>query len=174
MGNNLDKAACYLSDFDSWLWFRITIIMPKSHLRTIKFEPLYFSVRHGIKKNTLRWFNELPGLKTTILWWSNNALGKQFLTLSKKSRNLGFSPHRKCFKSVCMHTQLLSHVQVFATPWTVAHQVPRSVEFFRQEYWSRLPFPIPGVLNVEEYRKEKSFLQLLSIVNLCQHLYSFF
>ena len=24
-----------------------------------------------------------------------------------------------------------------ATPWTVAHQAPLSVEFFRQEYWSR-------------------------------------
>ena len=73
-----------------------------------------------------------------------------------------------------MHIQLLSRAQLFETPWTVAHQVPRSVEFSRQEYWSGLPFPIPGVLNVEEYRKEKSFLQLLSKVNLRQHLYSFF
>ena len=29
-----------------------------------------------------------------------------------------------------------SHVQLFATPWTVAHQTPLSMEFFRQEYWS--------------------------------------
>ena len=28
-----------------------------------------------------------------------------------------------------------------ATPWTVGHQAPLSVEFPRQEYWSRLPFP---------------------------------
>ena len=33
-----------------------------------------------------------------------------------------------------------------ATPWTVAPQVPLSVDFSRQEYWSRLPFPSPGVL----------------------------
>ena len=33
-----------------------------------------------------------------------------------------------------------------ANPWTVAHQVPLSLEFFRQEYWSRLPFPSPGNL----------------------------
>ena len=32
------------------------------------------------------------------------------------------------------------------TPWTVVHQAPLSVEFFRQEYWSRLPFPTPGDL----------------------------
>ena len=29
------------------------------------------------------------------------------------------------------------------TPWTAAHWAPRSVGFFRQEYWSGLPFPPP-------------------------------
>ena len=37
----------------------------------------------------------------------------------------------------------LSHVQLFATPWTVDHQAPLSMEFSRQEYWSGLPFPSP-------------------------------
>ena len=32
------------------------------------------------------------------------------------------------------------------TAWTVAHQAPLSMEFSRQEYWSRLPFPSPGDL----------------------------
>ena len=40
----------------------------------------------------------------------------------------------------------LSHVQFFATLWTVAHQAPLSREFPRQEYWSGLPFPSPGDL----------------------------
>ena len=40
----------------------------------------------------------------------------------------------------------LSRVQLFATPWTVAHQAPPSMEFSRQEYWSGLPFPSPGDL----------------------------
>ena len=40
--------------------------------------------------------------------------------------------------------QSLSHVRLFATPWTVAHQAPRSMAFSRQEYWSGLPFPPPG------------------------------
>ena len=31
-------------------------------------------------------------------------------------------------------------------PWTVAHQVPPSMGFSRQEYWSGLPFPSPGDL----------------------------
>ena len=42
--------------------------------------------------------------------------------------------------------QLLSHVQLFATPWTVACQAPPSIGFSRQEYWSGLPFPSPGDL----------------------------
>ena len=39
-----------------------------------------------------------------------------------------------------------SHVQLFATLWTVAHQVPLSMGFSRQEYWSGLPIPPPGDL----------------------------
>ena len=35
---------------------------------------------------------------------------------------------------------------IFMTSWSVARQVPLSMEFFRQEYWSRLPFPTPGNL----------------------------
>ena len=31
-----------------------------------------------------------------------------------------------------------------ATPWTVAHQAPLSLEFSRQEYWNGLTFPPPG------------------------------
>ena len=41
---------------------------------------------------------------------------------------------------------VLSHVQLFATPWTVAHQAPLPMEFSRQEYWSEVPFPTPGHL----------------------------
>ena len=40
----------------------------------------------------------------------------------------------------------LSHVRLFVTQWTVAHQAPPSMEFSRQEYWSELPFPSPGDL----------------------------
>ena len=40
----------------------------------------------------------------------------------------------------------LSHVQLFATPWTVPLQAPPSKGFSRQKYWSGLPFPSPGDL----------------------------
>ena len=41
---------------------------------------------------------------------------------------------------------MLSHVQLFATPWTITYQVTPSMAFSRQEYWSGLPFPSPGDL----------------------------
>ena len=35
--------------------------------------------------------------------------------------------------------KLLSHVQLFTTPWTAAYQAPPSMGFSRQEYWSGVP-----------------------------------
>ena len=39
-----------------------------------------------------------------------------------------------------------SHIELFVTPWTVAHQAPLSMEFSKQEYWSGLLFLSPGDL----------------------------
>ena len=41
----------------------------------------------------------------------------------------------------------LSRVRLFETPWTVTYQVPLSMGFSRQEFWSGLPFPSPGDLS---------------------------
>ena len=49
---------------------------------------------------------------------------------------------------VGIYTYMLSHfscVQLFTTLWTVAHQAPLTMGFSRQEYWSGLPFPPPGI-----------------------------
>ena len=46
----------------------------------------------------------------------------------------------------CKVVCVLSRVQVFATPWTVAHQAPLSMGFSRQEFWIGLPFPPSGDL----------------------------
>ena len=57
-------------------------------------------------------------------------------------------------------TCVLSHVQLFATPWTLTHQVPMSMGFSSQEYWSGLPvhpagdLPDPG-------------MELVSLTSLC-------
>ena len=48
-----------------------------------------------------------------------------------------------------LHVCVLRHfsrVQLFATPWIVAHEAPLFMGFSRQEYWSGLPCPSPGDL----------------------------
>ena len=59
-----------------------------------------------------------------------------------------------CFFAVF---QWLSCVWFFVTPWTVAHQGPLSMEFFRQKYCSGLPFLSPGV---PSWRKIESWCDL--------------
>ena len=49
---------------------------------------------------------------------------------------------------VCVHACMLScsGVSDSVIPWTIALQAPQSMEFSRQEYWSRLPFPTPSCI----------------------------
>ena len=51
-----------------------------------------------------------------------------------------------CNKRAKVKVKSLSHVQLFATPWTIAYQASQSIGFSRQEYRSGLPFPSPGYL----------------------------
>ena len=58
----------------------------------------------------------------------------------------------------------LSHVQILATLWTVAHWAPLSMGFSRQEYWSGLPCPPPGYLldaGIEPISPQSPALQIL-------------
>ena len=59
------------------------------------------------------------------------------VTLPTSSKNS--QTQTVCFQIVV--DQSLSHIQLFATPWTVACQAPLSTGFFRQEYWSGLSGP---------------------------------
>ena len=56
-----------------------------------------------------------------------------------------------CSAVPCLCACVLSHVQLFAIPWTVDRQATLSMGSPRQEYWSELPFPPSGdLLNPEE------------------------
>ena len=57
----------------------------------------------------------------------------------------------------------LSHVQLFATPWTVALQAPPSMGFSREGYWSGLPFPSPRDLSDPGIERGSSSLQADSL-----------
>ena len=73
-----------------------------------------------------------------------------------------------------MNASMLSHVQLFVVPWTVAHQTPQSLEFSKQEYWSRLPFPSPVIEPVSHTSPalaDKSFLPLCHLGFPCLDRY---
>ena len=68
-----------------------------------------------------------------------------FLNGKTETRNFGRSP--KVMELFNKKVNLLSRVRLFATPWTIAHQAPPSMEFSSQEYRSWLPFPSSGDLS---------------------------
>ena len=55
--------------------------------------------------------------------------------------------------------QSLSHIQLFETPQTVAHQAPLSVKFSRQEFQSGQPLPSPGDLSNPGIKRKSRALQ---------------
>ena len=79
--------------------------------------------------------------------WPQDWKRSVFIPIPKKGNAKECSNY--CTIALISHTskvKLLSHVQLFATLWTVAYQAPPSMEFSRQEYWNGLPFPSPGDL----------------------------
>ena len=60
-------------------------------------------------------------------------------------RTICFSSVKYAIMQACTLSQF-SDVWLFVTPWTVAHQLPLSMGFSRQEYWSGLPYSPPGDL----------------------------
>ena len=70
----------------------------------------------------------------------------------------------RCFKTIYVCACVLSHVRLFATLWTAAHQAPESMGFSRPEYWSGLPFPPPGDLPDPGIRPESPALQAVSLL----------
>ena len=63
------------------------------------------------------------------------------LTKSKIVNVVLLYPSLAYYLTYSRYKIVFNHVWLFATPWTVAHQAPLSVGFFRQEYWSGLTFP---------------------------------
>ena len=71
-------------------------------------------------------------------------------------------------KSLC--PCVLSCVQLFVTPWNIAHQTPLPMDFSRQEYWSGLPFSPPWNLGQESTSLESpTFEEDLRVDSLPLH-----
>ena len=65
---------------------------------------------------------------------------------SLRRNGVAIMVNKRVQNAVKLKVKSLSHVQLFAIPWTIAYQAPLSMRFSRQEYWSGLPFPSPGDL----------------------------
>ena len=104
--------------------------------------------------------------KASILWLSAFLmvqLSHPYMTTGKAT---ALSIHRsEVVKS-------LSRVRLFATPWTIALQVPRSVGFSRQECWSGFPFPSPGDLPNPGIKRRSPALQANSLPTELQGILS--
>ena len=75
--------------------------------------------------------SSVPGiLKARILEWVAISFSDVLKAVSLK-------------EEISQSVQSLSRVRFFATLWTITRQAPLSMGFFRQEYWSGLPFPSP-------------------------------
>ena len=108
----------------------------------------WWATVHGVSKN-----------RTGLSYWALNTRVLSELKYMKLSLckicpwccQLFYDVYRICqhpivnwhrFASLCCASSL-SHVQVFATPWTVAHKAPLFMVFSGQAYWSGLPFATP-------------------------------
>ena len=95
-----------------------------------------------------------PSSATLLQRWPSNTLKPSWF-FPKQVKSLSaevciISSPKICWMpaayQVKMKVKSLSHVWLFATPWTVAYQASPSMGFSRQEYQSGLPFPPPGDL----------------------------
>ena len=90
-------------------------------------------------------FNRVETGELNFVTWDSLLRCSPFLVLGRRKHLEGIGKTLACLGfqwCVCV----LSCVQLSVTQWTVAHKAPLSTEFFRQEYWSGLPFPLPGDL----------------------------
>ena len=77
---------------------------------------------------------------------------------------ISFSNAWKCEVKV----KSLSHVRLFATPWTSAYQAPPSKGFSRQEYWSGVPLPSPTKVKRQFKREGIGFpVNDYGIIEMC-------
>ena len=97
-----------------------------------------------INSHLFSWINLLKEKKCTTFQIIHHSVLKN-VKISKLQRQMKLDHPCKLFTLTYAYSvaQLCSDS---CDPWTVAHQAPLSVGFFRQEYWSGLPFPPSGDL----------------------------
>ena len=114
---------------------------------------------HWGGNSSCRQFMNFTAVKSLLTWMLSCAFKEEIgdsENVTKWVKLLGFpggSDSKESAWNVGCEVKSLSHVRLFATPWTVVYQAPPSMGFSRQEYWSGLPFPSP----MHESEKWKSY-----------------
>ena len=108
----------------------------KEYVKAVYCHPTYLTYAEHIMRNA--GLDETQGGIKYAGRNSNNLRYADDTTLMAENEEL---------KSLLMTVKVksLCRVRLFVTPWTVAYQAPPSMGFSRQEYWSGLPFPSPGI-----------------------------
>ena len=119
-----------------------------------------FSLELGVLSRTMTCFSPKEVNKVGLLFWSHAKLLQSCPTLcDPRDGSLPGSPVPGILQARTLEwvaisfsnawkwkvkVKSLSHVQLFATPWTAAYQAPPPMGFSRQEYWSGVPLPSPS------------------------------
>ena len=132
------KRACSVAQSRPTLWDSMDCSPPGSSV-------------HGIfQTRILEWVAILFSRRSSWPWdWTQVYIASRLFTLwaTREGQPLGHQGILAVNKiwHQCMHGRYTGKL---ATPWTVGHQSPPSMEFSRQEYWSGLPFPSPEMVQV--------------------------
>ena len=113
-------------------------------LHILKVSSLEHHLRFSFPRSSYSRFDGISG---------NLFFQEHFLVLcasqAPAERPVTSSCHAFSNAAACRCHAVLSRVQLFVTPRTVAHQAPLSMGFSRREYWNGLPFPPPGILAIQ-------------------------
>ena len=141
------KRSCTLEKNTYTLVFIIALFL----IAKIWKQPMCLSIdewinRCGIHTHTMEFYSVIKRMKCCHV--QQHEYTWRVLAKTYRRRQIGYhlyAESKKHNKLVCVYVWLNDTDWLFATPWTVAHQAPLSMEFSRQEYWSVLPFPSPGI-----------------------------
>ena len=164
MDMNLSKLQETVKDREAWcatvhgvaksqMWLNNIIRMTKQH-DSFQLASLLLSYSgQRIKVSIWKWYNCHDGsIRCGCLSINKHLLGASSAyspctlpgPLSSFIQALTTHASNSGFLNLVKYVCVFSCVQLFATPWIIAHQAPLSVGFPGQEHWGRLPLPSPG------------------------------
>ena len=134
----------------SLTWLTVFLETWNTSLKTSKgalFCPLLMTVSEASPISSILWKN-FATWKAPSIQASSLTLDQTPLLWRSESQHNTCLHQQPCIVYIPHPRAVLSHftpVWLSVTLWTVTHQAPLSMEFSRQEYWSELPFPPPGI-----------------------------